>query len=88
MKDPTDKRLDRRIVRVIVGDAPCGMCLMADTFTLNVCEPAPGAKIYRWEIRRNGRLYQRSDRRLLTAEKAREHGETVLSRLLSGRVED
>lgn len=59
---------------------------MADTFTLEVHDPAPGAKSYSWSIRRNGRMYQRSDRYLVTGEKAREQGERVLSRLLEGPV--
>lgn len=58
---------------------------MAETYTLEVLPPRPGSKSYQWAIRRNGRMYQRSDRQLETHEKARRQGELILDRLKEGR---
>lgn len=54
-------------------------------FTLEVVPPGEGGKHYRWAIRRNGKMLQRSDRGLPSEAKAREDGSAVIQRLLSNQ---
>lgn len=54
---------------------------MRETYTLEVLPPRPGSKSFQWAIRRDGRMYQRSDRVLETEQKARRQGEIVLNTL-------
>lgn len=46
--------------------------------------PGCGSGSWRWAIRRNGRVYQRSDRSYPTEAKARSDGAAMLDRVRSG----
>ena len=53
-------------------------------YTLEILPPKVEGKSYQWALRKNGKLVQRSDRSLPSAEKARENGLAQVEKLLSG----
>lgn len=53
-------------------------------YSLEISQVTGKVTSYRWAIRKNGKLAQRSDRHLASEAKARESGEAQIEKLLAG----
>ena len=54
-------------------------------YSLEIRSPTQPGGSYQWTIRKNGKLFQRSDRHHPTHDKARAHAEGEIERLLRER---
>lgn len=54
-------------------------------YSLEIKPPSQAGGSYQWTIRKDGKLFQRSDRHHPTEDKARAHAEGEIERLLKGR---
>ncbi len=60
--------------------------IMPDTYTLEIIPTRLGASTFQWLIRRNMRMYERSDRSYESAEKAERAGKISIEKLTNRKA--
>ncbi len=60
--------------------------IMSDIYTLEIIPTRPGASTFQWLIRRNSRMYERSDRFYESAEKADRAGRISIEKLTNRKA--